>query len=162
MLTVDEMMSYKPCNDYPRERVVELWAGSEALSAQQIADLEISAQDRIWALCAWLARLDRASLSAFARGRADRARQHASAAYAAYAAYYANAASAAAADADAYYARAAYAAAAAAADAAADAYYARAASAAAAAAYYARAAAAERQEQLNELVRMIEAAGCAG
>jgi len=77
VITVDTMMSYGPCWIYPRDRVLELWAGRSAITAQQIADLDIPAQDRIWALCAWLARLNLASLSAFARGRADRARQHA-------------------------------------------------------------------------------------
>jgi hypothetical protein len=111
MITVDTMMSYGPCEHYPRSRVLGLWAGREALTAQQVAKLKIPAQDRIWALCAVLARLDRASLSAFARGRADRADQHAEAAAAADAA----AAAAAAADAAAAAAAAADAAAAAAA-----------------------------------------------
>jgi len=93
-VTTDTMMSYRPCGSYPRVRVVELWSGRDALTAQQIADLDIPQQDRIWALCAWLARMDRASLSAFARGRADAAKKAAAAADYAASAHCASAASA--------------------------------------------------------------------
>jgi hypothetical protein len=47
--TVDEMLSHQPCEDYPRERLVELWAGRERLSVLDILDLDIPAADRVWA-----------------------------------------------------------------------------------------------------------------
>ena len=48
--TIDEMMSHSPCPDYPRERLEELWAGRERLSVIDILDLEIPADDRVWAV----------------------------------------------------------------------------------------------------------------
>jgi hypothetical protein len=47
--TVSEMLENKPCEDYPRERLVELWAGRERLSVLDILDLDIPAADRVWA-----------------------------------------------------------------------------------------------------------------
>ena len=47
--TIDEMLSHSPCEDYPRERLEELWAGRERLSVLDILELDIPAEDRVWA-----------------------------------------------------------------------------------------------------------------
>jgi hypothetical protein len=49
-VTVDQVMEWNPCDDYTAERVTELFAGREALTAQDIAALDISHADRLWAL----------------------------------------------------------------------------------------------------------------
>jgi len=48
-VTVDQVMAWTPC--YTRERVEALFAGRECLTALEIADLDIPAEDRVWALC---------------------------------------------------------------------------------------------------------------
>jgi len=48
--TVDDIMALGTCEDYPRERVAKLWAGRDALSATEIAKLNIYPEDRLWAL----------------------------------------------------------------------------------------------------------------
>jgi len=48
--TVDDIMSLDPCEGYTRERVAALWSGREALTAREIAALDIPVKDRIWAL----------------------------------------------------------------------------------------------------------------
>lgn len=47
-VTVDQIMERHPC--YTRARVVELWAGREALTALDVLDLDISADHRLWAV----------------------------------------------------------------------------------------------------------------
>ena len=74
-VTVEQVMELCPCgydgpNDgenYTVERVTELWAGREALSASDIAALELGAEDRIWAL---IRMLDEAEQWDFARWNA--------------------------------------------------------------------------------------------
>ncbi|MFA5214339.1 MAG: hypothetical protein WC406_13460 [Methanoregula sp.] len=46
--TVDEIMATRPCADYPRERVEELWGGRESLTVVEIAALDISISDRLY------------------------------------------------------------------------------------------------------------------
>lgn len=53
-LSVDDVMSMGPCDDYPRARVVKLWAGREALTAREIGALGIPATDRVWVLARML------------------------------------------------------------------------------------------------------------
>jgi len=48
-VTVDDIMAHCPCEEYPRERVEELWGGRESLTLTEILDLGIPAKDRIWA-----------------------------------------------------------------------------------------------------------------
>ena len=49
-VTVDQVMAWEPCEDnYPRERVEELFAGREALSAMEFLELDIPAKDILWA-----------------------------------------------------------------------------------------------------------------
>jgi hypothetical protein len=49
-VTVDDVMAWGPCRDYPRDRVAALWGEHEALNAEQILDLDIPATDRLWAV----------------------------------------------------------------------------------------------------------------
>ncbi len=49
-LTVSECMKCNPCERYPESRVVELWAGRDSLTPQQVAELDISPSDRLWCL----------------------------------------------------------------------------------------------------------------
>ncbi len=49
-VTVDQVMEWDPCSDYPRERVEELWTGRPALTALEILDLDIPGADRLWAV----------------------------------------------------------------------------------------------------------------
>jgi hypothetical protein len=46
--TIDEIMDLKPCNEYTRERVEELWDGRESLSLLEICDLPIPVDDIFW------------------------------------------------------------------------------------------------------------------
>ena len=44
-------MAWEPCEDnYPRERVEELFAGREALSAMEFLELDIPCEDILWAV----------------------------------------------------------------------------------------------------------------
>jgi hypothetical protein len=49
-VTVADIMAAGPCEDYTLERVSELWGGNDTLTPQQIAELDIPAADRLWAL----------------------------------------------------------------------------------------------------------------
>ena len=49
-VTVDQVMSWEPCEEYTRERVEELFAGRESLSALEIMKLDIPAKDMLWAV----------------------------------------------------------------------------------------------------------------
>ena len=49
--TVDEMLAERPCADYTRARIEELWAGRERLSLLDILDFDIPDLDKIWACC---------------------------------------------------------------------------------------------------------------
>ena len=51
MITVDDIMDLRPCEEYSRERVAELWGDADALTLTQICDLDIPTMDRIWAMC---------------------------------------------------------------------------------------------------------------
>jgi len=46
--TIDEMLAERPCPDYDRERITELWAERERLSLAEILDLDITVVDRLW------------------------------------------------------------------------------------------------------------------
>ena len=48
IITVDKIMSLNPCEDYPPVRVAALFGGG--LTLEQICDLKIPWEDRIWAL----------------------------------------------------------------------------------------------------------------
>ena len=50
-LTVDQVMEFGTWkNHYPRDRVEQLWAGRDALTAREIAALDIAPKDRLSAL----------------------------------------------------------------------------------------------------------------
>jgi len=48
--TVDDIMALRPCSEYTRSRVEELWAGRDGLTAREIAALDIPIKDRTWVL----------------------------------------------------------------------------------------------------------------
>jgi len=48
--TVDEVMSWDPCEEYTRERVKKLFGHRKYLTAAQILDLNIPIEDRFWAV----------------------------------------------------------------------------------------------------------------
>ena len=49
--TVDQMLAARPCEEYTRERIAELWAGRDALSLLDILDLPIPGEHRVWVAC---------------------------------------------------------------------------------------------------------------
>ncbi len=48
-VTVDQVMAWKPCAEYTRQRVEALFAGRESLSPPDVAALNIPLQDKLWA-----------------------------------------------------------------------------------------------------------------
>ena len=49
-VTVKDIMYLGPCDDYTEERVTELWDGREALSLEEIRELDIPIEDIGWAI----------------------------------------------------------------------------------------------------------------
>ena len=49
--TIDEMLAEKPCEEYTRARLEELWAGRERLTLLDMLDLDIHVADKVWACC---------------------------------------------------------------------------------------------------------------
>ena len=49
-ITVEHMMAHRPCPNYTTDVVRKLWGRRRALTARQIADLDIPPQDVIWAV----------------------------------------------------------------------------------------------------------------
>jgi hypothetical protein len=49
--TIDEMQAERPCEEYTRERITELWAGRERLTLMEVLDLPIPAKDIVWVIC---------------------------------------------------------------------------------------------------------------
>ena len=49
-VTIEQVLAWHPCAEYTEERIAELFAGRNALTAEDVAALDISAEDRIWAL----------------------------------------------------------------------------------------------------------------
>ena len=50
-VTINQVMDWEPCEEYTRERVAKLYGRRKYLNALQILDLDIPAEDRIWAVC---------------------------------------------------------------------------------------------------------------
>ena len=49
-VTIDQVMRWRPCSDYPQKRINSLFAGRESLSLEDIVALDISTEDKLWAL----------------------------------------------------------------------------------------------------------------
>jgi hypothetical protein len=47
-ITIDDLMSWNPCAEYPKARVNELFAGAERVTTLDILDWDIPAKDRLW------------------------------------------------------------------------------------------------------------------
>ena len=45
-VTIDDVMAWGPCNGYTRERVTELFAGRESVTALDILDMDIPNRDK--------------------------------------------------------------------------------------------------------------------
>ena len=50
MVTIDQVIRWRPCSDYPRKRINSLFAGRESLSWEDIVALDIPTEDKLWAL----------------------------------------------------------------------------------------------------------------
>ena len=50
-VTVDQVLSWEPCDDYTPERVTELFAGRETVTALDILAMDIPPDDKLWAVC---------------------------------------------------------------------------------------------------------------
>jgi hypothetical protein len=48
--SVEDVLSWYPCEKYDRERITALWAGRKRLTALDILDLPIPIEDRFWAV----------------------------------------------------------------------------------------------------------------
>jgi hypothetical protein len=48
-VTVDQVLSWEPCEDYTRERIEELFAGKEAVNVHDVLAMDISDSDKLWA-----------------------------------------------------------------------------------------------------------------
>ena len=57
-ITVEMVMAEIPCEDYPPERVAELWAGRESLAPTEVVKLDIPMDDRVWILGRLIGRHD--------------------------------------------------------------------------------------------------------
>ena len=49
-VTVDNVMSWRLCDGYTRYRVKTLFAGREAITALDVLEMDIPAEDRLWAV----------------------------------------------------------------------------------------------------------------
>jgi hypothetical protein len=49
-VTIDEIMAWEPCPEYPRERVAELFGKNSAVTWRQMARWRIPHEDRVWGL----------------------------------------------------------------------------------------------------------------
>jgi len=47
-VTVEDVMKWEPCLDYPRERVEELFAGRESLGWREILETGLPSKDLLW------------------------------------------------------------------------------------------------------------------
>jgi hypothetical protein len=50
MVTIDQVIRWRPCSDYPRKRINSLFAGRESLSWEDVVGLDIPTEDKLWAL----------------------------------------------------------------------------------------------------------------
>jgi hypothetical protein len=46
--TIDEMLAARPCSQYDRARITELWTGRDSLTLLEILDLSIPDSDKVW------------------------------------------------------------------------------------------------------------------
>ena len=49
-VSIDQVMGWRPCHDYPQNRITELFAGKEFLSWEDVVALNIPTEDKLWAL----------------------------------------------------------------------------------------------------------------
>ena len=71
VITVDELISWWPCPDNPRERIEQLFG--DGLTPLQALDLDIPAKDLLWGAYSYLARHDRDGFRSCLLASVDRA-----------------------------------------------------------------------------------------
>jgi hypothetical protein len=49
-VTIDQVMSWEPCEDYTRKRVAKLFAGRKTVSATNVLGMDIPDEDKLWAV----------------------------------------------------------------------------------------------------------------
>ena len=49
-VSINQVMGWRPCPDYPQKRITELFAGKEFMSWEDVFALNISTEDKLWAL----------------------------------------------------------------------------------------------------------------
>ena len=49
-VTVDQVLSWEPCEEYTHERVKELFAGRETINVYDVLRMNISDADKLWAV----------------------------------------------------------------------------------------------------------------
>src|SRR5574343_428586 len=49
-VTIDQVMRWRPCLDYPQKRINSLFSGRESLSWEDVVALDIPTEDKLWAL----------------------------------------------------------------------------------------------------------------
>ena len=49
-VSINQVMGWRPCPDYPQKRITELFAGKEFLSWEDVFALNIPTEDKLWAL----------------------------------------------------------------------------------------------------------------
>ena len=49
-VTIKQVLSWEPCEEYTRKRIEELFAGRETVTAPDILSMDIPARDRLWAV----------------------------------------------------------------------------------------------------------------
>jgi hypothetical protein len=47
-ITVDEIMSWEPCEEYPKSRVIELFSGRERITPVDVLKMDIPYFDKLW------------------------------------------------------------------------------------------------------------------
>ena len=49
-VSINQVMGWRPCPNYPQKRITELFAGKEFLSWEDVVALDIPTEDKLWAL----------------------------------------------------------------------------------------------------------------
>jgi hypothetical protein len=49
-VTVDQVLSWEPCEEYTRARIEELFAGRETINVHDVLEMNIPDEDKLWAV----------------------------------------------------------------------------------------------------------------
>lgn len=67
-VTIDELLAFHPCADYPRARLVELYASRDRCTALDIFNFPIPLIHRMWAACQAAPEVDRSGVTEYIKG----------------------------------------------------------------------------------------------